>query len=420
MTSLNPPLSRGVSRRGSAVGLLNVDDENVYGDNATKYGKKKGSFLTRVKQNVGQKIEAAKTKKISIQSRSGHYSAEKECDSDEWESEDDFDDAAHQTTDVQPKNQNSASFEQSFDFPNAFGGSDGGGKSKQPLDLSQHSFFDDANDGSAQVAGQSATSASAKSSKAPRGHRRAASSDDAIIPQQKAEVSCERRKSNDNLLSRRLEDTNLTKIKYGEESSILQFDPMKMQKSLPSNDDSKKEEVIVEDEEEDPLSRSEQFTLDANGADKKRRGKVKKKVRRNNSLPSEKVLRRAQRRSATQPSTTTEDDPQNAGRLAPPTRKVRRTKSSDGTPFDMSDVVDGEKKPKKRNAMSPKRSSSSNHFKSAINSSSHHSKGIINSSSHHSKTKRTSSHKKKGDSMTKSKPTSPAQITQPSTLDVRF
>ncbi|CAJ1953966.1 unnamed protein product [Cylindrotheca closterium] len=428
MASVNQ--ARRQARRSSAVGLLSVDDENIYGDNANKYGKKtKGSFLSRVKQNVGQKLEAAKTKKISMNggvnmlvSKSGHsYSAEQEADSDEWESEDDFesnDDGFDADQIDDGSNQNSG-FDQSFDFPNAFGASD---DQPKELDASQHSFFDD--NGSEQLVARSSTVNKSSGIKARsqegskfRAHRRTKSLDDAL----QGGVCNEKRKSNDDLLSRRLEDNNLTKIKYGDEASILQFNPMKQQ-ALPPKDEFQSEPFSVasannEVMEEDPHSKSEQFTLDENG-DNSKQDKTKKKIRQNKSTPSDKVMRRAQRRSAGGTST----DEQDVGRIAPDIRNVRRTKSADDTPFDMSEV-DEKKSQKKRSSRSTKRNSSS-HSKT-MNSSSHHSK-TINASSHSktsSRKKKSSASKRASKDLPNSKaeatPT-PPEITQPSTLDVRF
>eukprot|EP00980_Cylindrotheca_fusiformis_P013849 scaffold3596_cov126-Cylindrotheca_fusiformis.AAC.7 len=121
-------------RRGSAIGLLNADDDAAYGSNAQRYNeqKLKGSFVNRLKQNVGQRIEAVqdtldeiptKTSKFSMSSfknsaknvfmgsNSNENGTPVTMQGEEtWASMDDFDDSFEFDT----------TEDKSFDFDNGF------------------------------------------------------------------------------------------------------------------------------------------------------------------------------------------------------------------------------------------------------------------------------------------------------------
>ena len=414
------------ARRGSAVGLLNVDDEAVYGDNANKYSKKKGSFLSRMKQNVGQKLEAATTK-INMNDgvqmlvpRSGHYSADNEvnAEEDEWESDDDFESnrGFENDQDINEVPNKKSAFD--IDFPNVSGHSNTDGQS---IDVSQHSFYSE--DGSEQFLVRSTVKSlgikarSEEGSKARSERRRSKSLDDAEF------VSQEKRRSNDNLLSRRLEDKNLIKIKYDkDEASILQFNPLmeppKDQfNSAPFTMDSS--EMVAKKEK----SKSQEFTLSAeDGSDGKKEDKTRRKVRRNNSLPSDKVLRRAQRRSAGTDGT----EEQIVKNQAANPRKHRRTKSSDDAPLDMSDQIDvgalvksmkdDKKAEKKRASRSHKRLDNPSNQNRTLSTSGHSTRGLTSSSHHSTRNLNASAHRR----TIKVEKSAPGDMIQPSSLDVRF
>lgn len=138
ITMMRQPGSARANRRGSAIGLLNTEDDNAYGSNAQRYNgnKMKGSFVNRFKQNVEQKIEAVQDTLEEMPTKANRFSittikssaknifASSTSDDtpgttqgiDDWASMDDFNDSLEFGT-----NDAELDFDaKSFDFDNGF------------------------------------------------------------------------------------------------------------------------------------------------------------------------------------------------------------------------------------------------------------------------------------------------------------